>query len=63
MATDNKNLVYPWDDEKFTGSKADKLSVYENLRKLKYPINLYKEVPDKKDLYDVGRVGQEFRYS
>ncbi len=48
MATDNKNLVYPWDDEKFTGSKADKLSVYENLRKLKYPINLYKEVPDKK---------------
>jgi len=47
--SEKSELVYPWDDGLFKGSVADKECVYENLRKMKYPLKNMK-VPPPADL-------------
>ncbi len=60
MAEKDFQLVYPWDDSSFAGSGVDKASVYENLRKRKYPLRNMTSPPDEKIIKVIDKVLKDF---
>jgi len=45
--SDKPKIVYPWSDKSFSGTKDDKIAVYDELSRLGYPIKSLQKTPSE----------------